>query len=66
MNTYNFTFTLDQVNEIVACMNNGPFGQVSRMLAEFRRQMAAQDKPPPEEKPPAQPPQGNGETAITR
>lgn len=44
MNTYTFTFTLEQVNEIVGCMNKGPFDLVTKCLNEFRRQMQAQEK----------------------
>jgi hypothetical protein len=57
MQTFTFTFTLDQVNELVACMNKGPFDQVSKMLGELRRQMEAQQKP---DAPPVQPP-ANGQ-----
>ena len=66
---YHFELTLDQVNKIVACMTNGPFGQVNEVLAEFRRQMEPQNKPeapPAPPQAPASPPNGNGESAITR
>jgi hypothetical protein len=55
MQTFTFTFTLDQVNELVACMQDGPFGKVSKVLGELRRQMEGQNVPAPA------PPPGNGE-----
>lgn len=60
---FTFTFTLEQVNEMVACMNNGPFGQVSKVLNELRRQMEPQNKP---EVISPSPPPGNGEASLTR
>ena len=68
MTEYTFRFTLDQVNKIVACMNNGPFGQVNEILNELRHQMQAQNPPPPVV-PPAPgsspTPPGNGEQPLT-
>jgi hypothetical protein len=57
MQTFTFTFTPDQVNELVACMQKGPFDQVNKMLQELRRQMEAQQAPAA----PAPQPPANGE-----
>ncbi|MBA0084318.1 MAG: hypothetical protein HRJ53_04915 [Acidobacteria bacterium Pan2503] len=44
---YHFVFTIDQINEMVACMNTGPFGRVQAIVQEFQRQVQAQQAPPP-------------------
>lgn len=66
MQTYTFTFTLDQVNELVACMQAGPFGQVSKCLTEIKRQMDAQQvKPGDRDTAPQPAPPGNGGQPLT-
>jgi hypothetical protein len=49
--TYNLTFTSDQIDTLVTCMSNGPFALVTKMLQEIRRQMEAQQQRPPPPQP---------------
>lgn len=56
---YNLTFTLEQVNEIVTCMQSGPFNLVTKYLGEFRRQIQAQEKK--DDAQPLAPPANGGE-----
>ena len=61
MDIYTLKFTLDQVNDIIACMRDGPYGRVNNIIQDFNRQLQAQVKKPEE----APPPKANGEAQAT-
>ena len=42
MDTYTIKLTLAQVNEIVACMREGPYGKVNSIIQELARQIREQ------------------------
>lgn len=54
---YTFIFTLEQINEMVDCMKQGPYFKVNAIIQELNRQLQAQT---PQVKTDAQAARGNG------
>lgn len=44
--TYNLALTIDQINEMVFCMKDGPYARVNALIQELQRQCAQQPSPP--------------------
>ena len=64
MDKYKFEFTLDQINDIIACMRDGPYGRVNNIIQDFNRQLQAQvkkDEAPPKANGEAQAANGSAE-----